>query len=1017
MKIKGKKLALFALTLGVTFFGGSTILKSKVVNAKEKKEVVGLGSDGIKSPDAGEIGEVWTGSFVWFGGYDGNPVKYRVLDPSTTIFTSQSEPTMFLDCDKILYDDNNANGGRITEKNEHENTWLNNSIRAGLNGDSFYNKTGVFTNLEKKSIASSKISEHTITIESKYTKLHPTYSALDNDHVFLLDFEDVINPAYGYNTYCDPDKDVVLMYRRKYKDNYTGELYNLSWWLRTPAIMEDHNIKYTGGCEVSSEDGDIGKTFSGYYEGVSPAFNVKLSSVLYTSLVSGEAGKDNAEYKLTLVDDNMKVSIPTDSPVDISGENIKVPYAITGTDSDMANQMAVLVLDKEYTSGNTNSAKVLYYSKTYMEGAFSKNGEAGFSLPSELVKMDWGKDYHVYLIAEQGNGAYKSDYASIPVEIKRDMVDVPYDLWIGDTQVKESNRKSIPCDSGTASFDPETNKLLLNDITKISGGKYGKIYSKIDGLIVSGNATIDDADIGIYSEKTIIFDDANLKIKGNVNAIFGREMIIKSGEINVEGKGLGIKVYGLKIEGGKVSASTDTYYYSSAIIAEEYINVSGGEVDTYSDGLECLGIRTKKFVMDGGKIGIESYGGSCKGIIVTDSFSVNDGELIVSVLDEGGYGVGIDGITNIAKMSINGGSVKVSADLDAIFMPGGITLGEKMMIAVPQNGKLSEDSKRVLKSDESGAHDVEFAVKKVSVAFDLNGKSATKPETQNLNYGDKAKEPAAPSLEGWVFDGWYTADTCKDSEKYDFSSPVKSDIVLYAKWTMVKKEETPTPSENGKDTESEKEPEKDIYGNEIVSETEKEEQIISLSSEADAAGSTYNVLQARQKKVTKNSIKISWKKVSGASAYTVYGNKCGKANKYEKLATVKGTSFAEKKLKKGTYYKYIVVAVGDGKSLATSKTLHIATLGGKVGNNKSVKIKKTKISLKKGKSSAVKASATPVSKKMKVKKHRNLSYETSDPKVATVSKKGKIKAVGKGNCLVYVYAQNGVSKAVKVKVK
>ena len=56
-------------------------------------------------------------------------------------------------------------------------------------------------------------------------------------------------------------------------------------------------------------------------------------------------------------------------------------------------------------------------------------------------------------------------------------------------------------------------------------------------------------------------------------------------------------------------------------------------------------------------------------------------------------------------------------------------------------------------------------------------------------------------------------------------------------------------------------------------------------------------------------------------------------------------------------------------------------------------------------------------KKLKVKKHRAIAYESSDKNIATVSKKGVIKARGKGTCKVFVYTQNGVSKAIKVTVK
>ena len=44
-------------------------------------------------------------------------------------------------------------------------------------------------------------------------------------------------------------------------------------------------------------------------------------------------------------------------------------------------------------------------------------------------------------------------------------------------------------------------------------------------------------------------------------------------------------------------------------------------------------------------------------------------------------------------------------------------------------------------------------------------------------------------------------------------------------------------------------------------------------------------------------------------------------------------------------------------------------------------------------------------------------YATSKSSVATVGKDGTIKAQGKGTCYIYVYAQNGYAKKVKVTVK
>lgn len=210
----------------------------------------------------------------------------------------------------------------------------------------------------------------------------------------------------------------------------------------------------------------------------------------------------------------------------------------------------------------------------------------------------------------------------------------------------------------------------------------------------------------------------------------------------------------------------------------------------------------------------------------------------------------------------------------------------------------------------------------------------------------------------------------------------------------------------------------DVYGNAIVSETQMEQQILALGNDNDPSWSTYSLLQAKLKKAKKTSITITWKRVPGATQYVIYGNKCGRGKRYERIAAVPGTSFTQKKLKSGTYYKYLVVATGSGNALATSKTLHIATAGGKVGNDKSIKVNKSNITLrlkKKGKNK-FKLTAKGIANGI-VKRHRAISFETSDPKIAVVSKKGVIKAVARGRCKIYVYSQDGVMKAVTVKVK
>ena len=187
-------------------------------------------------------------------------------------------------------------------------------------------------------------------------------------------------------------------------------------------------------------------------------------------------------------------------------------------------------------------------------------------------------------------------------------------------------------------------------------------------------------------------------------------------------------------------------------------------------------------------------------------------------------------------------------------------------------------------------------------------------------------------------------------------------------------------------------------------------------SRDDLDGMSFSILQARCTKVKKNQLTIKWKKVPGAVQYRLVGNRCGQ--KYKYLTTVGGNTYTWKKLEKGKYYKFIVMAVrADHKIIATSKSIHTATKGGRVGNDKKVTVNKKKKTLKKGKTFKIKASAVPASSKLKVKRHRKVAFESSDPKVATVSKKGLVKAKGKGTCTIYCYAQNGVFAKVKITVK
>lgn len=191
-------------------------------------------------------------------------------------------------------------------------------------------------------------------------------------------------------------------------------------------------------------------------------------------------------------------------------------------------------------------------------------------------------------------------------------------------------------------------------------------------------------------------------------------------------------------------------------------------------------------------------------------------------------------------------------------------------------------------------------------------------------------------------------------------------------------------------------------------------------------------LRARSVKQTKTSVTLQWNIIKDADGYFIYGNRCNtgtKSYKYRKLATITGgdiSTWTQKDLKKGTYYKYVVKAyrLVNGKKVVTdtSISVHAVTGGGKYGNAKAVSVTQignkknvSKIPLKMGKTAQIQAKE--VKKDKKIERHRKLCYESSNTKVATVTPDGLIRATGKGTCTIWVYAQNGIYKALKITVK
>ena len=518
---KGKllKRGIASLLVAVLAVGLLPVMPGNIAVVKAAdgdKTIAGLGTGMIADPAApADITNEWQGSYVYFGNYDtdgdgtAEPVKYRVLDSETSVFGGT---TMLLDCDSILW----TGSAPSSKFDDGSKSWSTSYIKRYLNsekdeGNSYdYSSTGflttAFSAAEQSAIASSVKSVADSTDGNG--KDYLSYVSLNNDKIFFLDAKEVTNTSYGYSNVANEAEN-----RKK-----TGG--NVGWWLRSAFTLNDYSIGIVW--DGSLYAGDV------YNDtvGVSPAVNINLSSVLFSSVISGTVGETGAEYKLTLLDGSM--GIQANGTVVRNGKTVKIPYTIIGNNSGNASQVSVLVLDKEYTVGNTNNASILDYQKLNVAG-FSASGTGTYTLPDSLYRKGCGSDYYMYILAEDVNSGKETDYAGEPKEITMildeiDTVTIPKinaptpeealttEVTINSTGVKETAAltwKKVTAEGTTevtGNAEWETTYKVYVTLTAAEGysftdatGVTGKVSGEAGGAFNAEDITMnDDGTLTVY---------------------------------------------------------------------------------------------------------------------------------------------------------------------------------------------------------------------------------------------------------------------------------------------------------------------------------------------------------------------------------------------------------------------------------------------------------------------------------------------------------------------------------------
>lgn len=380
------------------------------VFAEQGRHGINIGAAALRGSSGG-----WSASdgvTVYYGNYGGSPVRYRVLPESPGTQTADEE-SLLLDADTIIApisfnSDLSAGGPASGNPNEWSGSeiqaWLAGQYEAGLSGAG----GAMFSQMEASAIADTALGSASCDVDEVLYASCMDYAS--SAHLFALS-------ALEARTLYSGD------------DARTKAGVNSMWWVRSANTLEPMYAGYvmpTGKISIACVNA-IGA-------GVSPALNVRLSAVLFSSAVDKSAAPEegavgpsgSSEWKLTLRDPGKSVSVPDGEAVVLEKDGtVLVPYTYTdGSGQNPVNQISVMITDRGYTE---DGARILYYgalqdikdgSGESVSVSEAHSGTGTFVLPKGLPG-----GYRVYLLAECVSGGWYTDYAGEPLELHPEPVE------------------------------------------------------------------------------------------------------------------------------------------------------------------------------------------------------------------------------------------------------------------------------------------------------------------------------------------------------------------------------------------------------------------------------------------------------------------------------------------------------------------------------------------------------------------------------------------------------------------
>ncbi len=324
---------------------------------------------------------------VYYGTWNDEPVKWRVLDTKTNMLNAVKGDGLFLLTEKSL-GPGDYDGVSFDSSYRYSIEWQDSQAQKLCK--TF--EQGHLTDSERAVVLATIKSDEAFTLSSSSVYSYDAADGiLNGDKVFFLSAEEASNPDYGFT---DNDSRKAIY----------GSMYT-NWWLRSP--VSDNGDVYAGMVDRDGivEGGDVTMI-----RAARPALNLDLSAVLFTS--AAEGGKPsglglsqvgdygNKEWKLTLLDTARNFSVTQTKVEGTPGETLSLSYLDAQTG------------ENEYVSAMiVDGSDVLYYGRLAQSTASA--GEARFTIPADLS----AGSYTLKVFSEQCNGDKKTDYASAFMDI------------------------------------------------------------------------------------------------------------------------------------------------------------------------------------------------------------------------------------------------------------------------------------------------------------------------------------------------------------------------------------------------------------------------------------------------------------------------------------------------------------------------------------------------------------------------------------------------------------------------